>query len=90
MAKRKRTELSEDEKRPLNKTTLKRVTSVFRYMLPYKTPFIFGLLSLLLSTLTILAIPRLCGELLDAALGTPKYFQSLNQVGLAGYSHSCL
>lgn len=52
-------------------------------MLPYKIPFILGLLSLTLSTFTILAIPRLCGELVDAALGTPHYFETVNQTGIA-------
>jgi ABC-type multidrug transport system fused ATPase/permease subunit len=83
MAKRKRTDLTAEEKRPLNKTTLRQLTGVFRYMLPYRTPFIFGLLSLALSTGTILLLPILFGQLLDAALGTFRYFSSINQVALA-------
>jgi ATP-binding cassette, subfamily B, bacterial len=82
MAKGKRTDLTAEEKRPINKTTLRQLAGVFRYMLPYKVPFIFGLLSLVLSTATILSIPKLSGELLDAALGTSQYFSSVGQVAL--------
>jgi ATP-binding cassette subfamily B protein len=80
MAKRKKTDLTEEEKRPLNKTTLRHLTEVFGYMLPFKMPLILGLVSLVLSTATILAFPLLSGELLDAALGTSTWFTSVGQV----------
>lgn len=82
MAKSKRADLTAEEKRPLNKATLRQLLGVFRYMLPYKTPFIFGLISLILSTATILSIPLLSGQLLDAALGKSLYFSSISQVGV--------
>lgn len=74
--------LSKEEKRSLNKANLRYLTGVFRFMLPYKGMFILGLVSLALSSITLLAFPRLSGELLDVAKGEGKYFTSVNQVAL--------
>jgi ATP-binding cassette subfamily B protein len=75
--------LKKEEKRSLNSVNLKHLAGVFKYMLPYKGMFIVGLISLALSSGTILAFPRLSGELLDVANGEGKYFSSVNQVSLA-------
>ncbi len=83
MAKR-RTEKSEtEEKRRLDKKGLRHLIGIFRFMLPYKGIFLIGLISLALSSLTLLAFPRLAGELLDVASGQPKYFENINQVAAA-------
>lgn len=74
--------LSKDEKRSLNKASLRYLSGVFRFMLPYKGLFILGLVSLALSSLTLLAFPRLSGELLDVAKGEGQYFSSVNEVAL--------
>jgi ATP-binding cassette, subfamily B, bacterial len=74
--------LKEEEKRKMNATSLKHLSGVFRYMMPYRGLFILGLVSLALSSFTILAFPRLSGELLDVASGKPKYFSSVNEVAL--------
>jgi ATP-binding cassette, subfamily B, bacterial len=74
--------LSKDEKRSLNKASLRYLSGVFRFMLPYKGLFILGLISLALSSLTLLAFPRLSGELLDVAKGEGEYFDSVNEVAL--------
>jgi ATP-binding cassette, subfamily B, bacterial len=83
MAKRNRESLAEGEKRPINKSSMKKLLGIFRYMLPYKNLFLFGLLSLALSSFTIMAFPKLAGELLDVAAGQSKYFSSINQVTIA-------
>jgi ATP-binding cassette, subfamily B, bacterial len=75
--------LKDEEKRKMNATSLKHLAGVFKYMLPYKGLFILGLVSLALSSFTILAFPRLSGELLDVASGKPKYFSTINEVALA-------
>jgi ATP-binding cassette, subfamily B, bacterial len=75
--------LKEEEKRKVNTTSLRHLARVFRFMTPYKGLFILGLVSLALSSFTILAFPRLSGELLDVASGKPKYFSSINDVALA-------
>lgn len=74
--------LKNEEKRSLNKANLRYLSGVFRFMLPYKGLFILGLVSLALSSITLLAFPRLSGELLDVASGKGKYFTSLNEVAL--------
>src|SRR5687767_10580065 len=83
MAKRGGQHLNEEEKRKLNKASLRKLTGVFRYMLPYIAPFIIGLISLALSTLTLLAFPKLAGELLDVASGESKNFTSIYEVSFA-------
>lgn len=74
--------LGKDEKRKLNKASFRYLSGVFRFMLPYKGLFILGLVSLALSSLTLLAFPRLSGELLDVAKGEGKYSSSVNEVAL--------
>jgi ABC-type multidrug transport system fused ATPase/permease subunit len=84
MAKRNSGEpLREEEKRRITKTSLRQLAGIFRFMLPYKGLFITGLVSLVLSSVTLMAFPRLSGELLDIASGKPKYFTSINQAALA-------
>lgn len=83
MAKKTKEPLREEEKRKLNKTSLQHVWTVFKFMLPYKGVFFLGLAALVLSSVTLLAFPRLSGELLDIAAGKPKFFQTINQAALA-------
>jgi ATP-binding cassette subfamily B protein len=83
MGKRKKEILKEEDKRRLNKTGLLHLIGIFRFMLPYKGPFLLGLVALALSSLILLAFPRLAGELLDVASGKPRYFGTLNQVAIA-------
>lgn len=83
MAKRKKEILNDEDKRPLNKTGIRQLTGVFRFMLPYKGLFALGLFALAFSSLILLAFPRLAGELLDVASGKPKYFGTINQVAVA-------
>jgi ATP-binding cassette subfamily B protein len=83
MGKRKKEPLKEEDKRSINKASIRYLTGVFRFMLPYKGLFLLGLAALALSSLMLLAFPRLAGELLDVASGNPKYFTTINQVALA-------
>ncbi len=86
MAKRERggVTLSAEEKRPINKKTIRQLLTIFRFALPYRGVFIFGLVALALSTSTTLIFPYLAGQLLDVASNKPtKFFSSLNQVVLA-------
>src|SRR6187455_632177 len=84
MAKRGASEpLKAEEKRSLNKTSVRNLKGIFRFILPYKTLFLFGLVALVLSSVILLAFPRLAGELLDVASGKGNYFSSINEVALA-------
>lgn len=83
MAKRSAEPLREEEKRKINRTSLKNLLGIFTYALPYKGPFIFGLIALALSSLTTLSFPYFAGLLLDIASGNAtQYFSSINQVAL--------
>ena len=62
---------------------LRKLVGIFRFMLPYKGMFLLGLVSLALSSLILLAFPRLAGELLDVASGKPQFFESINAVAIA-------
>ncbi|HYG02592.1 MAG TPA: ABC transporter transmembrane domain-containing protein [Chryseosolibacter sp.] len=83
MAKRVNGPLSPEDKRPLNKASFSKLAGVFRFMMPHITPFVFGLIALVISTVTLLAFPRLSGELLDVATGKSEYFDSIVQVAIA-------
>lgn len=84
MAKRRTKEgLRPEDKKPLNKESFRNLVALFRFMLPYKGLFILGIISLFLSTFTILAFPRLAGELLDIANGKPTYFTTINGATIA-------
>jgi ATP-binding cassette, subfamily B, bacterial len=80
MAKRAKETLTAEEKRPLNKANLKKLTGIFVFMRPYLSTFILGLIALVVSTLTLLAFPRLAGELLNVAKGESKYFTEIYHV----------
>ena len=83
MAKRTTEPLREEEKRKLNLTNIKNILGIFRFALPYKWPFIGGIIALLLSSATVLSFPHFAGLLLDIASGQPvKYFTTINQVAL--------
>lgn len=83
MAKRKKEKLSPEDKRSVDRAGIRHLTGIFRFMLPNKGIFFLGLLALALSSLILLAFPRLAGELLDVASGKGTYFQSIDQVAIA-------
>jgi ATP-binding cassette, subfamily B, bacterial len=74
--------LNPGERRTIDKNAIRKLKAIFSFMLPYKWLFLAGIASLILSTFTILAFPRLAGELLDIASGKPKYFDSINSATL--------
>jgi ATP-binding cassette, subfamily B, bacterial len=83
MAKRSQEPLSEEDKRPVNKATLKKLLGVFRFLLPYKWIFMLGLICLVLSSILLMGFPFFAGKLLDVAAGKQvEYFNSINQIAL--------
>lgn len=83
MAKRRKEKLTQEEKRKVDRAGIRHLAGIFRFMLPNKGIFFIGLLALALSSLILLAFPRLAGELLDVASGKGTYFQSIDHVALA-------
>lgn len=75
--------LNEEEKRPLNKENIKKLTGIFSFIKPYKGYFITGLFFLLISSTTLLAFPFVAGKLVDVAQGNAEgIFSDINRVAL--------
>jgi len=80
----KRIVLEEGEKRSLNKSGVRKLMGVFRFVLPHRWMFILGLVALGLSSGTLLAFPYFAGKLLDVAQGKTDFIlTSINQIALA-------
>lgn len=83
MRKKNKEPLRIEEKRSLSASNLKHLLGIFRFVLPYKWPFLLGISSLFLSSLTLLSFPYFAGMLLDLASGKQvEYFSSIHQVAL--------
>lgn len=52
---------------PFSKEAIKKSLRVFQFIKPFKVPFIIGFIVLLVSTVAMLAFPRILGNLMDAA-----------------------
>ena len=59
----------ETKKNKLNKKTFKKLLGIYQFMLPYRTWFILGLISLVFSSTILLGFPYLTGKLVDTSLG---------------------
>ena len=80
----KRAGLEEGEKRKLNKEGIRKLLGIFRFVIPYRRTFIFGLVALGLSSGTLLSFPFFAGKLLDVAQGKEGFIlTSINQIALA-------
>ncbi len=80
MAKKRGSALEEHEKRKLNRQNLNKLGGIFRFVLPYKTTFIIGLVFLLFSSLTLLSFPFVAGKLIDIASGEAWIVNDLNSI----------
>jgi ATP-binding cassette, subfamily B, bacterial len=72
--------LPEDKKRKLNKESFQKTLKIFRFILPYKTTFLVGILFLFLSLSTNIIFPKLIGEIVAVIEGNSSY--TINQVVL--------
>ena len=61
------TQAEELTKTKITKQSIQNISELLRYLKPYKVKFAFGMLFLLLSSLTGLAFPSLLGAMIDAA-----------------------
>ncbi|MCL7989385.1 ABC transporter transmembrane domain-containing protein [Sphingobacterium sp. lm-10] len=80
----------EDLPKPkLNLDVMKKGYQIFKYILPYRSKFIWGMVFLILSSLTMLTFPALLGAMIDAAQGKQTYSwltASIVQIGLISMS----
>ncbi len=80
----RRSFLEEGEKKPITSSNIRKLLGIFRFVLPYKGIFSFGMIALALSSATTLSFPFLAGKLLDVASGKTDFFlTSINQIALA-------
>jgi ATP-binding cassette, subfamily B, bacterial len=73
---------AETEKSKLSGDRLRRSMKVFSYVLPYKWPFIWGMLSLALGSMLFLLIMKLPGEVFNIISGESAYGFSVTQAFL--------
>lgn len=80
MAKEK---IKAEEKRALNKENFVKLYGIFRYLLPYKSKFVIGLIFLVLGSFLLLAFPFIAGKLIDVASGDGSwYLNDINSIAL--------
>jgi len=83
MAKHRREELKEEDKKPVTRESLRRLLGIFRFIMPYRWVFATGLVALMLSSVMLMAFPFFAGKLLDVASGkNVPYFTSINSIAL--------
>jgi ABC-type multidrug transport system fused ATPase/permease subunit len=65
-------DLTADLPKPkVNKESLRRGLRIFRYVLPYRSKFIVGMVLLVLSSLSTMSFPWIAGKLVNVATGEP-------------------
>ncbi len=75
--------LEEEEKRAINKTNLKKLFSIFRFVWPYKVTFILGMACLVVSSSVLLSLPFVVGKIVDEAKGESEWFiQGIDNIAL--------
>ena len=81
MAKRSKV-LEEEEKRKLNKENLSKLYGIYRYILPYRGSFLFGIFFLLMSSGVLLTFPFMVGKLVDVASGRDWMINDISTIAL--------
>ncbi len=63
--------------------SFKEITKIFNFVWPYKITFLWGLLFLILSSITVLIFPYLTGKMVDAATGEANWWlDDINKIAL--------
>lgn len=80
MAKQRGLPIEESDKRKLNKKNFEKLFGIFRFAMPYKVPFIIGMVFLFFSSLMLLTFPYVAGKLIDAASGKDWIINDINGI----------
>jgi len=72
-------------KTKLNKENIKSVKKLLRYLVPYRTKFLVGMIFLFFSSITILAFPALFGAMIDAAQSKQAYTWLPAEISTLGF-----
>lgn len=79
-----RTPDTQEEKRKIDKSSLKKLLGIYQFMIPYRTSFFAGLVSLLFSSTVLLAFPYFTGKLVDTSVGESEWIlEGIDQIALA-------
>ncbi len=70
-------------KAPFTKANIREALSIFRYLRPYRAPFISGLLFIALGSLTTLSFPYLLKAIVDSSVPGAKAAYTPGQIALA-------
>src|SRR5690606_24113585 len=82
---------AEDLPKPkINKALFQKASQIFSYLKPYRFRFGIGMVFLILSSLTMLTLPALLGEMIDAAQGRTTYPGLPNSVSFIGGLSLCI
>jgi ATP-binding cassette subfamily B protein len=79
---RRRKAGSDGERIKITKNRLRSAVRIFRFIKPYKWPFIFGMLLLSGSSLVFMVFPGAAGEMANTASGNSKFDFTLQEFGL--------
>ncbi len=72
-----------DEKKKLNKESLKYLNGIYRFMFPYRWNFVLGMLCLFASSVVMLAFPELTGNLVDSSTGkSGAGFKNIDEIAI--------
>jgi len=80
MAKQRGLPIEESDKRKMNKKNFEKLFGIFKFAIPYKTPFIIGMVFLFFSSLMLLTFPYVAGKLIDAASGKDWIINDINGI----------
>lgn len=78
------TQKEELQKVKINAKSLKNVRKLLKYLRPYRSKFIIGMIFLFFSSVTLLAFPALLGAMIDAAQGKQSYPWLPVSIGIIG------
>ncbi|GEO21347.1 ABC transporter ATP-binding protein [Cyclobacterium qasimii] len=80
MAKQRGLPIEESDKRKMNKKNFEKLFGIFKFAIPYKVPFIIGMVFLFFSSLMLLTFPYVAGKLIDAASGKDWIVNDINGI----------
>ncbi len=62
--------MAREKREKVSKESVKKAMRVFRFVKPFSIPFIFGMLVLIVSSVVMMAFPKVLGDLIDSANST--------------------
>jgi len=62
--------VAREKREKISKESVKKAMRVFRFVKPFSIPFIFGMLVLIVSSVVMMAFPKVLGDLIDSANST--------------------